>query len=192
MGHTPPSGLVRQTSYSLASNSQLWASSNTEWPQTATLDLTSWNPPPPDQLTTSGLNKPTLGPFAKAPGDTITVELFQGNYASFAIETTGLAGKAGQLGSEQPGANAAPLYLTISACPGDPMPDDPRCRSQVSGIASLGWAIGVDAPNYCQLDPGVTYHLNVFFLDPAAPETSTCSGSSCWWLVSTQCQVGCD
>jgi hypothetical protein len=191
-GHAPPGGLKRQNTFSLASNTQLWAASNTEWSQNATLDLTLWNPTP-RQFTQSGQKKPTLGLFAQNPGDTATIELQSGNYASFQIETTGLSGKAGQLASEQPASNGAPLYLTLSACAGDPLPDDPRCRSQVSALASLGWSIGeTGATNYCPLAPGMTYHLNVFFLDPATPGQSTCTTPSCWWLVTTNCQTGCE
>ncbi|MFO0555861.1 MAG: hypothetical protein U0271_46215 [Polyangiaceae bacterium] len=189
-GHEPPAGLTLQTSYSLT-NTQLWGSSNTEWPHNATLDLTTWNPMPTGQVTSAGLEKPTLGFFAMNPGDTATVELFNGNYASFRVDTNGLAGRAGQLSSEQPGSNAAPLYLTFSRCPGDPMPDDQRCRSQVSGTTGLGWAIEAAAPNYCPLEPDQTYYLNVFFMDPATPQVSTCSSATCWWLVTTGCQIGC-
>lgn len=187
-GHSPPSGVAQQTSFSL-NNNQLALASNSEWPKGATLDLTSWNPPPAGQLTTAGLNKPTLGFFAKTPGDTATIELTKGSYAAFRIETSGLLGLKGQLSSEQPPSNGAPLYLTLSTCKGDLMPEHPRCRSDVSGLASLGWTVGPGPESYCPLAADQVYYLNVFFLDPADPETSTCSGSTCWWLVTASCQT---
>lgn len=189
--HAPPAGLRRQTSFSLASNSQLWASSNTEWPRNAVLDLTTWNPAPMGQRTMAGLEKPTLGFFARNPGDTATIEIETGAYAALRIDTAGLAGRAGALNSEMPGSMGAPFVLAISRCPGDFQPESSTCRTEVSGLASIGWTTAATPASYCRLEPGATYYLNVMFADPASPSMSTCSFSRCWWLVSSGCSLGC-
>ncbi|MBL8681382.1 MAG: hypothetical protein JNK05_19545 [Myxococcales bacterium] len=189
--HAPPAGLRRQTSFSLAGNSGLWAPNNTEWPRNAVLDLTTWNPAPPGQRTSSGVERATLGPFARNPGDVSTVEIETGAYISMRIDTVGLGGRVGALESEMPSTMGAPLVIAISRCPGDFQPEGANCRSDLSGVASIGWTTGATPATYCKLEPATTYYLNVMFAEPTAPNMSTCPFGRCWWFARNNCSSGC-
>lgn len=189
--HAPPAGLRRQTSFSLAGNVALWRASNSEWPMNAVLDLTTWNPAPRGQRTSSGVERPTLAPFGRNPGDTGTIEIEAGAYAAMLIDTAGVGDRRGTISSEQAGDRGAPFVLAISRCPGDFQPTAPNCRSDLSALAALGWTTGSSPATFCRLEPGQTYYLNVMFADPAAPSMSTCPFGRCWWLSTSSCSGAC-
>lgn len=188
--HAPPSGRSRQTSFVLSA-SDLWLASNTDWPRGAEIDLTRWQPPLPSSIDAQGVNRSFLGRFGRDPGDTGTLELKNGFYAAFEVNTSGYGNRAGQLSWEQAGSLGAPVLVTLSPCPGDFFPTDARCKSNGSAISGIGWSTGANVPNYCPLSVGQTYYLNLIFGSPTQPGQSTCGFTACRWLFSQGCQLGC-
>ncbi|WP_146151694.1 hypothetical protein [Ahniella affigens] len=187
--HAPPARFTRATSFVNTAN--LRVSGNQEWPVNATLDLTMWNPPLPGQLTTGGVNRSVLGSFGTFVGDTAVVPISSSGYVAFRIDTGGQANKLGSISSEQPGENSAPMFMTISPCPGDFEPQEMRCRSNY-GIAAMGWRTTPSMPeSYCPMQPGLDYYLNVAFRNPANG-ISDCTFGTCWWLLHQNCQTGCN
>lgn len=188
--HAPPGGRTRQNSFLLGA-SDLWLASNTDWPRNAEIDLTRWHPPLASSIDAQGVNRSFLGRFGANPGDTGTVELKAASYAAFEINTSGFANRAGQISWEQPGMYGAPVLVALSPCPGDFFPSDARCKSNGSAAGGLGWSTGANAPNYCPMNAGQTYYLNVIFGTPTQPAQSTCGFAACRWLFSQGCQIGC-
>lgn len=188
-GHEPPSGMTRMTSFNNTAN--LRAAGNQEWNIGTSLSVTSWSPDPTSPANSGLPSRAVIGKFGFQTGDTAVVPISSNQYVAFQIDTTGQASnKFGSLSSEQPGENSAPLFLTISPCPGDPNPDEARCKSDY-GLAGLGWTFGTTPATYCPMTAGTTYYLNVFFRQPGNTSVSDCGVGTCWWLMHQSCQSGC-
>jgi len=187
-GHGPPPGLARATS--MVNSAGMAGGANREWAINATLDLTRWDPPPPGQVTNQGINRSVIGSFARMSGETGIVAMPGNAYFAMKAETAGIVNAAGSLSTEQPGQNASPAIMSISRCPGDFTPDDPKCVSAYSGVAGLGWTFSGTPASFCRLTPGVDYYLNVSWTNPAN-QTNGCAFAQCWWLVTQNCAVGC-
>lgn len=188
LAHPPPAGLVRATSF--LNTSGLHAGANREWAIGAVLDLTLWDPPKPGQVTLQGINRSVIGHFARQTGDTATISMASNGYLAMRIETDGIVNAAGTLITEQPGQNAAPHVISISPCPGDFAPADPKCLSQYGGANSLGWTFTGAPASFCRLTAGTDYYLNMMWLHPTQM-TNGCVFGQCWWLVAQSCAQGC-
>jgi len=182
----PPAGYTRQTAYRL-DTTQLWASSNSEWAMQQQLDLTAWWPTP-QQTTSAGVRRASLGVFAGTPGDTGTLTIDRFKYISLRIDVSAQhSGKYQSLNWEQPGSSGAPLTVSISPCPGDFRPVNPKCVSPTNGASGIGISVGGGVTNACPVSVGSTYYLNVIFADPLNGFASTCGFDECWWLVASEC-----
>jgi hypothetical protein len=179
---------VRATSF--LNTTGLHAGNNREWAIGATLDLTRWDPPMPGQVTLQGINRSVIGHFARQTGDTATVSMAANGYLAMKIVTDGIVGAAGTLITEQPGQNAAPHVISISPCPGDFAPADPKCVSPYGGANSLGWTFTSAPASFCRLTAGTDYYLNMMWLHPTQL-TNGCIFGQCWWLVAQSCAQGC-
>lgn len=188
-GHEPPAGMTRMSSFVNTNNVR--AAGNQEWTNGTTLSTTGWNPDPTSPANSNAPSRSVIGRFGYVTGDTAVIPIPSSQYAAFEINTAGQAtNKFGQISSEQPGENAAPLFMTISPCPGDPNPAEAKCKSDY-GIAAMGWTFGTTPGTYCPMTPGTTYYLNVFFRQSSNTSVSDCAVGTCWWLMHQSCQSGC-
>lgn len=189
--HGPPTGMTPMNYFVNTANTR--AAGNQEWVAGTTLNTNRWFPDPISPPNSAGPTRSVLGRWGRVPGDTALIPFPSNQYLAFAFDTTGAPNdRMGSITWEQPGENAAPLFATISICPGDPNPSDLRCRSPYSGASGIGWTMGATPSSWCRLTPGETYYLNVFFRRPEQLDETDCTVGTCWWLMTQSCQQNCE
>ncbi len=190
-GHEPPAGMSQMNSFVNTANTR--AAGNQEWASGTTLNTNRWKPDPINPPNSVSPARSLLGRFGQVSGDTALVPIPSNQFVAFSIDTSGApSNRAGTVSWEQPGENSAPLFATISPCPGDPNPTETRCKSAYNGAAGLGWTFGSSPVTWCPMTAGTTYYLNVFFRNPENIQVSDCTVGTCWWLVTQSCQQGCE
>jgi len=189
--HQPPAGMTQMNSFVNTANTR--AAGNQEWAAGTTLNTNRWKPDPISPPNGVAPARSLLGRWGYVTGDTAVIPVPSNQFLAFDFYTTGAAvNRAGTVSWEQPGENSAPLFVTISPCPGDPDPAEPRCISPYNGASGLGWRFGSTPSSWCPLTAGTRYYLNVFFRRPDVLAVSDCTVGTCWWLVTQSCQQGCE
>ncbi len=187
----PPVGMTQMNSFVNTANTR--AAGNQEWAVGTTLNTNRWSPDPTSPPNGTAPARSLLGRWGVTTGDTAVIPIPSNQFLAFKFETIGAGmNRAGSITWEQPGENAAPVFATISPCPGDANPPEQRCKSPYSGAAGLGWTFGSTPASWCPLSSGATYYLNVFFRRPEQLDVTDCSSGTCWWLVTQSCQQGCE
>ena len=165
----PPTGVTRQSSMT---NSPRFPQ-NFEFNNGATIGLTGYSP--------------ILSTFP-AVGQSAYVFIDTSKYVAMEFTTTGTAtGVVGEIAWEQPSTNGAPLWVTLSECPGDfEWMTDGKCKVH-NGASAITWVVGAptQAPTWaCHLEPNKTYYLNAIFSSAETYTTTTCGGSICHWFIT--------
>jgi len=190
-GRQPPAGMTQMNSFVNTANTR--AAGNQEWAAGTTLNTNRWKPDPISPPNGVAPARSLLGRWGYVTGDTAVIPVPSNQYLAFSFDTTGASSnRAGTVAWEQPGENAAPLFATISPCPGDPAPPDARCISPYNGASGLSWRFGSTPSGWCPLTAGTTYYLNMFFRNPSNLGSTDCGAGTCWWLVTQSCQQGCE
>lgn len=186
----PPAGMTQMNSFVNTAN--LRAAGNQEWQSGTTLNTNRWKPDPTSPPNGAAPTRSLLGRWGYVTGDTGVIPVPSNQFLAFSFDTTGATNRAGTVSWEQPGENSAPLFATISPCPGDPTGPSALCKSPYNGASGLSWRTGANPSSWCPLTPGTTYYLNVFFRRPDQLDVSDCTVGTCWWLMTQSCQQNCE
>jgi len=189
--HQAPVGMSQMNSFVNTANTR--AAGNQEWSAGTTLNTNRWKPDPISPPNGATPARSLLGRWGYVTGDTAVIPVPSSQFLAFSFDTTGASSnRAGTVSWEQPGENSAPLFTTISECPGDPAPPDTKCISPYNGASGLSWRFGSTPAGWCPLEAGKTYYLNMFFRNPSNLGSTDCGAGTCWWLVTQSCQQGCE
>lgn len=109
-------------------------------------------------------------------GQPFNISVSTGSYKALQfVATSGLTGNYATV--EAPVSNSGSVLLSISECPGDFTQTESACVDGPSLKSRVIWADPALSTNFCDLVPGRTYFLNMYFGDLNG--INNCSTGSC-------------
>lgn len=118
----------------------------------------------------------TAWPGPNADPFNIAVDTNEYMALQFTVPATQISGNVSSV--QAPVPNVAGLISSIDPCPGVLQTDDPLCDVNFPAVKNnINWFHTGGTPTGCELQPGQTYFLNLFFGDRNG--NSTCSFSEC-------------
>ncbi|MDA3932740.1 MAG: hypothetical protein PF630_00110 [Gammaproteobacteria bacterium] len=116
------------------------------------------------------------GTWPAPAGNSFNISVAQGTYKALQfVATSGFVGNYATVESNL--SNSESVLLSISECPGDFRQTEIACVDGPALKSRVIWADPADNSNFCDLVPGRTYYLNLYFGDING--NNGCTTSTC-------------